>query len=310
MSGGNHSASGARSNAEAMSVIECATVKAVTTSTSGRKRRNGITRQSRNSRWSVPSRMWKKPSSTNRQRRLMPARIEPDRSPDPPPARTPVRRRRAAEAQRRHHADAQPRQRRVGSRSPIGPTRSGTRTARPSGPGSRRAPCPAAAAVRSTCASAVSYDANDRSEGSEICVGDDPRRTEAACRLRRARCCRRSRVWRRRGRPVSARVEVEVGLVARREQDVPHRGERRAHEQAQPLPLGPQERVDGHVVRDLVRARPERQREHDAPRATSECARQRASSGGRSPLRRSVYWRPFRAECSSRSHTHHSWRCA
>ena len=65
-SGGNHSASGARSKAEAISVIECATVNAVTTSTSGRKRRNGITRQSRNSRWSVPSRMWTNPSSTNR----------------------------------------------------------------------------------------------------------------------------------------------------------------------------------------------------------------------------------------------------
>ena len=67
MSGGNHSASGASSKAEAISVIECATVNAVTTTTSGRKRRNGMTRQSRNSRWSMPSRMWRKPSLTKRQ---------------------------------------------------------------------------------------------------------------------------------------------------------------------------------------------------------------------------------------------------
>ena len=54
------------SNAEAMRVIEWATVKAVTTATSGRSRRNGITRQNRNSRWSMPSRMWKKPSLVKR----------------------------------------------------------------------------------------------------------------------------------------------------------------------------------------------------------------------------------------------------
>ena len=57
---------GAMSNADAMSVIEWATVKAVTTATSGRRRRNGITRQNRNSRWSMPSRMWKKPSLVKR----------------------------------------------------------------------------------------------------------------------------------------------------------------------------------------------------------------------------------------------------
>ncbi len=41
MSGGNQSADGAMPNAEAISVIECAAVKAVTTPTSGRMRRNG-----------------------------------------------------------------------------------------------------------------------------------------------------------------------------------------------------------------------------------------------------------------------------
>ncbi len=64
MSGGNHSASGAMSYADAMSVTECATVNAVTMGMSARNRRNGITRQNRNSRWSVPSRMWKNPSRT------------------------------------------------------------------------------------------------------------------------------------------------------------------------------------------------------------------------------------------------------
>src|SRR5207237_1217622 len=50
MSGGNQSASGARSYADARSVIEWAMVNDVTTNTSGRSRRNGITRHSRNSR--------------------------------------------------------------------------------------------------------------------------------------------------------------------------------------------------------------------------------------------------------------------
>src|SRR5216117_3919747 len=59
MRGGNHSASGPRLYAEAISVIECATVNEVTSSTSCPNLRNGITKQSRNSRWSVPSRMWK-----------------------------------------------------------------------------------------------------------------------------------------------------------------------------------------------------------------------------------------------------------
>ena len=48
-----------------------------------------------------------------------------------------------------------------------------------------------------------------------------------------------------------------MDLVARRKEDVAHRGERRAHEEAQPLSLRAEEGVDGHVVRDLVRAQPE-----------------------------------------------------
>ena len=65
-SGGNHNASGAKSNAEAISVTECAIVNEVTMAISGRIRRNGITRQARNSRWSIPSRMWSKPRPMNR----------------------------------------------------------------------------------------------------------------------------------------------------------------------------------------------------------------------------------------------------
>jgi hypothetical protein len=50
ISGGNQSAPGARSNADAISVIECATVKDVTMMTSSLNRLNGRTRHSRNSR--------------------------------------------------------------------------------------------------------------------------------------------------------------------------------------------------------------------------------------------------------------------
>ena len=66
ISGGNHSASGTKPNAEAISVIECATVNDVTMMMSGRSRRNGMTRQARNSRWSVPSRMCQNPSTMKR----------------------------------------------------------------------------------------------------------------------------------------------------------------------------------------------------------------------------------------------------
>ena len=50
MSGGNQSASGAKPNADAISVTECATVNDVTMMTSCRNWRNGMTRQNRNSR--------------------------------------------------------------------------------------------------------------------------------------------------------------------------------------------------------------------------------------------------------------------
>ena len=49
-SGGNHSASGAKPLADAISVIECATVNDVTIAMSARIRRKGITRHNTNSR--------------------------------------------------------------------------------------------------------------------------------------------------------------------------------------------------------------------------------------------------------------------
>ena len=48
--GANHRPSGARPRAAATSVIECAAVNAVTTGTSGRSRRIGMTRHSTKSR--------------------------------------------------------------------------------------------------------------------------------------------------------------------------------------------------------------------------------------------------------------------
>ena len=55
ISGRNQSASGTKPKAAAISEIEWASVKAVTRITSGRRRRKGRTRQSRNRRWSMPS---------------------------------------------------------------------------------------------------------------------------------------------------------------------------------------------------------------------------------------------------------------
>ena len=57
MSGGNQRALGVIPIAEAMSVMECATVNAVMIATSGRIRRKGITRQKTKSKWSIPPRM-------------------------------------------------------------------------------------------------------------------------------------------------------------------------------------------------------------------------------------------------------------
>src|ERR1700720_3469301 len=57
MRGGNQRAVGASPKAEAISVMECATVNDVTSTISGRSARKGITRQRMKSRWSVPSRI-------------------------------------------------------------------------------------------------------------------------------------------------------------------------------------------------------------------------------------------------------------
>ena len=50
ISGGNHSASGPRLKAEAISVIECATVNEVTMATKARNRRKGMIKQKRKSK--------------------------------------------------------------------------------------------------------------------------------------------------------------------------------------------------------------------------------------------------------------------
>ena len=99
----------------------------------------------------------------------------------------------------------------------------------------------------------------------------------------------------------SARSEVEMDLVARRKEDVAHRGDRCAHEQAQPLALRAEEGVDGHVVRDFVRAQAELEtRQECCPGQrdaddTHDDRREAASSIRQSfTIARSVYWRPIR----------------
>ena len=148
MSGGNQSASGARSKADAMSVIECATVKAVTTEHERAEaaERDHQAEQEQQVIGAVED--VKEAQLDEPQRRLVPPRIEPD---EPRIARQLERPFDAAgrtEAQRRHHSNAQPRERRIDRERRTGPTRSGTRRGRRSGPGSTRSRCRAAAAVR------------------------------------------------------------------------------------------------------------------------------------------------------------------
>ena len=104
--------------------------------------------------------------------------------------------------------------------------------------------------------------------------------------------------------------EVEIDLVARRKEDVAHRGYRRAHEETQPLALGAEEGVNGHVVRDLVRAQARREPGTSAAQAsathttrTITGARPRGSIRQSFTIARSVYWRPIRGN-SPRSGWH------
>ena len=62
---GNQAPAGVTPYAAAMSVTECATVNEVTTSRRLRNRRKGMMTHSRNSRWSMPPRIWKNPDLTN-----------------------------------------------------------------------------------------------------------------------------------------------------------------------------------------------------------------------------------------------------
>ena len=120
MSGGNHSALGASPITDATRVIECATVKAVTTETSGQKRRSGMTRQSRKRRWSTPSRMCAKPRGDESQQRLVPARVEAHPAGIAPVLEDPLGAVRGDEAQDGRRADAQVRPRGVDREAGIG----------------------------------------------------------------------------------------------------------------------------------------------------------------------------------------------
>ena len=76
MSGGNHSASGARPNAEAISVIECATVNAVTITTSARSAAERHDEAEQEQQVIGAAEDVPEPEPHEAQRRLVPARIE------------------------------------------------------------------------------------------------------------------------------------------------------------------------------------------------------------------------------------------
>ena len=80
ISGGNHSASGPRPYAEAISVNECATVNDVTIRSNWRNFRNGITRHSRKQQVIGAVQDVQETGADESQGRLVPARIEPDQT--------------------------------------------------------------------------------------------------------------------------------------------------------------------------------------------------------------------------------------
>ena len=82
-SGGNQSASGTKPSAAAASEIECATVNEVTMTTSGRSRRNGITRQSEEQQVVGAFEDVPEAGHHETQRGLVPARIERTRPGSP-----------------------------------------------------------------------------------------------------------------------------------------------------------------------------------------------------------------------------------
>ena len=121
MSGGNQSASGARPNAEAMSVIECADRER------GDDEHERPKAAERDHEAEEEQQVVGAVEDVNEaeldepQRRLVPARIEPDESRIPRQLERPFDAVRRTEAQRRHHANAQPRQRRFDRE--VGPIR-------------------------------------------------------------------------------------------------------------------------------------------------------------------------------------------
>ena len=108
ISGGNHSASGAKLKADAISVIECATVNAVTTKTRGRNRRNGITRHSRNKQMVGSIQDVEESHLDKPPRSLIPARIERNQSRIAAELVCPNRSIRRYEPQHRDHSRGKP----------------------------------------------------------------------------------------------------------------------------------------------------------------------------------------------------------
>ena len=171
MSGGNQSASGAKPAADAMSVIECATVNAVTIATSGRIRRNGITRHSREQQM-VDARRGCARSRARRSASAawIPARIEahePGIAEVFEVALAACGRQKAEHRGRAHGRDAPAPGR---SRSASCPTRSDSRGRRRASPASTSTASPCRAARDVACATALSKLVNERSDGSETRV--------------------------------------------------------------------------------------------------------------------------------------------
>ena len=213
-----------------------------------------MTRQTRNSRWSVPPRMCRKPSLNEPERGLIPARIEPDQA---HVARILEGADGAARRQEPQHRDrplAEPRKPRVDRE--LGPIRLDRVLDQhvDAAPGSRTAPCRPGAARRSRVRAPRRSEPNDLSAGSEArtaAMRAPPSTVSPSYSSMLLTSQTRGGVVQDRSsaRPTSSRSAPRMGYSTSR-----MRLERRTHQHAGARwPSGFTKHLDRDVVRDVVR---------------------------------------------------------
>ena len=199
--------------------------------------------------------MWWKPSSTNRIAAWCQRGSSRTRPGSPVSSNARSAPSGGAEAQDGHDPHARAWRAPARSRTRIARTESDTRTARPSAPWFQTSSVSSGSGGPVTCASALVVRRKRPIRRQGDLRRDETRGGQPDARLRRWRCCRRARARRRRGPRGRRAREIEVVLATRRELHIAHGGERRAHEQPQPVPSGSTKIWTMTSLRDVVRGK-------------------------------------------------------